>query len=80
MEDMINHIHKFSVGSQEIELKINYTKGLWMSKIIKGETGMGSSSGGKFETLNEYISNLEKEHQYAYNFFNHGYKYAKSAQ
>lgn len=72
-----NYKHKFFIESQEIELTINCRNGYWNSDITKGKTGIGNCCGGKYSNLAEYIQAQEREHKYAYNFFNHGYSYAK---
>ena len=77
MVNIKNYKHTFFIGSNQIELIINCLDGFWSSKIIKGSTGTGATSGGNYATLKDYISDLEKQHRYTYNFFNHGYKYAK---
>lgn len=78
MKDIRNYIHKFKIESMEIELTINFINQKWSCKITKGETGMSSASGGVYHSLNDYIKEQEREHRYAYNFFNHGYAAAKS--
>jgi len=76
---IINHKHKFTIENQEIELTINCKNGYWTSDITKGETGTGKCSGGKYESLEEYIKEQEKQHRYSFNFFNHGYRCANNA-
>lgn len=77
--DIVNHIHKFKINEQEIVLIINRKKGYWTCDIQQGETGAGGSSGGKFETLQEYVKKCENHHRYCYDFFKYGYKHAKQA-
>ena len=67
------------IEGKEIELTINCKNGYWTSAIIKGETGTRRCSGGKYESLKEYINEQKKQHRYSFNFFNYGYKAAKNA-
>ena len=69
MKDIEDYIHKFEIEGQQIELSINCKDSLWTSDIIKGETGLGRSTGGVFHSLEEYIKEEEGEHRYAYYFF-----------
>ena len=69
---IVNYKHRFLIAGKEIVLTINYKDELWKSEIT-GETGIGTCSGGKYETLKEYIAEQEKQHRYSYNFFNHGH-------
>jgi len=78
MKEINNYQHKFKIDNEEIILSISYINGLWTSKVLSGNASVGNISGGSHESLDEYIKFLEREHIYAYNFFNHGYKYAKS--
>lgn len=78
MKDIINHKHTFFIEGKKIELTINFIAGLWKSEITKGKTGVGTCSGGVYQSLEEYISAQEMEHRYGCNFYNHGYAYAKS--
>lgn len=74
-----NYKHKFEIEGKEIELTINCKNGYWTSDITKGETGTGNCSGGRYDSLELYIKEQEKQHRYSYNFFNYGYKAAKNA-
>jgi hypothetical protein len=69
MENINNYKHKFLINSNEIELTINHKDGLWTSEITKGVTEIGKCSGGKYGTLEEYISAQETQHRYSFNFF-----------
>jgi len=78
MREIVNYKHRFIIEGQEIELTINFKNGYWTSDITKGKTGIGNCSGGKYKSLDEYIKDQEREHRYAFNFYNHGYSYAKN--
>lgn len=75
--DIIDYVHRFKIQDLEIALIINRKNEYWTCDINYGETGAGRCSGGKYETLQEYIKECENHHRYCYNFFNHGYKHAK---
>lgn len=64
-----NHKHSFSIMGHDVELLINFTNGLWKAEVIKGNTGVGTCSGGSAKTLDEYIGKIEQEHKYAYYFY-----------
>lgn len=69
MSDINNYKHTFKIGSQEIVLLINYKNKFWTSKVIQGETGTGGSSGGKYNSLTDYIKKQESQHRYSCSFF-----------
>ncbi len=64
--DIIDHKHKFKIGDEEIELIINRKGNLWTSDVIKGRTGVGYSSGGNYETVEEYAESMEIIHKYTH--------------
>ena len=66
-----NYKHIFTIEGKEIELTINCKDGYWTSKITKGETGMTGCSGGKYDSLEEYIREQEGHHGYSFDFFNY---------
>lgn len=69
LTEIQNHKHRFEIEGQEIELTINYRNGLWSSQLTKGKTGMADSTGGKFNSLDDYIKDKVKQHTYTFNFF-----------
>lgn len=77
--NITNYKHKFQIENQEIEIIINCKNGYWTSDISKGNTGTVGCSGGKYENLEEYIKEQEKQHRYSFNFFNYGLGAAKNA-
>ncbi len=77
MDEIKDYVHTFEIDGQEIQILINYINGYWTSKIKKGDTGCGGSSGGIYDSLSDYIKEQEKQHGYAYYFFNKGHKIAK---
>lgn len=77
MEDIINHIHVFKIHEQETILIINRRNNYWTCGVLKGGTGAGSISGGKYETLQEFIKECEDHHRYCYYFYNYGHESAK---
>ncbi len=77
MKEIKNHVHKFIIENEKIELTINCNNGYWTSKISNGYTGTGDCSGGAYKDLKAYIESQEHQHMYSYNFFKHGHKYAK---
>lgn len=68
-------IHKFTIGNEEIQLSIECQKGFWRSESLAGDWGQ---SGGKHDSLDEYVKYVQMCYTYQYNFHNHGYKYAKA--
>lgn len=64
-----NYKHRFTIGSEEIELIINCKNGYWTSEITKGETGTGGCCGGLYDSLESYIESQEKQHRYSFSFF-----------
>lgn len=67
--DIVNYVHLFTIGQQEIILIINRRNGLWRCDISQGETGTGTSTGGSYKNIMEYCEKMEKQHRYSYNFF-----------
>jgi len=68
-KEIKNYKHSFVIDGNEIELVINCREGLWTCEITKGKTGTGICSGGEYNSLQEYIKDMEKQHRYSFNFF-----------
>lgn len=64
-DDVKPFIHKFD----DMEIGISRTDGIWEAKVISGNSGVGLMTGGKYETTQEYIANVEREHRYSKKFF-----------
>lgn len=65
-----NYKHNFRINETEIELTINCKNEYWTADITKGKTGIGNVTGGVFNSLDDYIKWIEREHRHAFNFFN----------
>jgi len=79
IESIKDYIHKFIIDGEDIEMKINYDhKHLyWEAHLIKGDNPMPAHYGGTYESLEDYIKEMEKEMRYGRNFHKYGYKQAK---
>lgn len=64
--DIVDYLHSFKIGEEEIVLIINRKGKFWTSDIIKGRTGVGYSSGGNYESVEEYASYVEAIHKYTH--------------
>lgn len=65
-------IHTVPIDGKRVEISIECDRDFWEARA----DGWGLS-GGSWKTLEEFISEVERCYTYQYNFFKHGYKYAK---
>lgn len=80
MSDEIKPIrHDFKIGSDEIVLELWYDPNDWgwNCKRISGEIGFAGATGGRYESMDDYIKYCVKEATYSYHFHRSGYKAAK---
>lgn len=80
-KDIINHRHKFFIGTVEAELLINFKNGMWSCDVVAGGEKIGGGTCGVFTSLEDYIKEYIKTYTYIYNFHyakGGGYEYAKS--
>lgn len=70
-------IHTFKIGNEEIKLSIEYcADGYCEARSLAKD--WAQSGGSHSRSREEYIKEVEHDYTYQYNFFKHGYKYAKA--
>jgi hypothetical protein len=66
-----DHVEKFKIGDQDIELGFINNNGCWYIEVLKGDTGTGTMSGGS-PLLSDQIARAKQQHTYSYGFFKRG--------
>lgn len=66
--------HSFMIEGVEIELTISRIAGHWKCQVTKGKTGISISSGGQYDSLEEYVKEQEAKNRHSYLFLKYGYK------
>jgi hypothetical protein len=72
IKDIEKLVHDFTINEEGITVEISFINGVWRSELIKGDTGVRGTSGGTFDSLEEYIEAVERQHTHAYGFFKKG--------